>query len=337
VFSFENRGEWGGFLKTSIAVPDNSTATLSASTKASNTVLINTQGFITPPTLLEADATTGQARSVKALPARFNAANATVEQFTATSRDGTRIPYFVTRPKVLPASGAPTLLFGYGGFAVAKPPVYIAEMGKLWLENGGVYVNANIRGGGEFGPAWHQSVLKANRQGAFDDFTAVAQDLIRRGITSPDKLGIYGRSNGGVLTSVSITQHPELFDAAVIESPLVDMLRYHELPAGASWIGEYGDPRIPEEAAYIARYSAYQNIPKGKRLPEPYITTNTRDDRVHPGHARKFAARLQAEGHSALYFENTEGGHSNDSDPVMNAERWARHYVYLSRKLMDQR
>jgi prolyl oligopeptidase len=324
-----------GWISQTIPLPDNSTVTLSATSRTRDQMLVNVQGFVTPSTLFLADAKGGTPVKLKALPDRFNAANATVEQFTATSRDGTKIPYFVTRPKSIPASGAPTLLFGYGGFAVAKPPVYIAEMGKLWLENGGVYVNANIRGGGEFGPAWHQSVLKENRQGAFDDFAAVAEDLIRRGITTPDKLGIYGRSNGGVLTSVAITQRPELFDAAVIESPLVDMLRYHELPAGASWIGEYGDPRIPEQAAYIARYSAYQNLRPGRRYPEPYITTNTLDDRVHPGHARKFAARMQAMGYPALYFENTEGGHSNDSDPVMNADRWARHYVYLSRKLMD--
>jgi prolyl oligopeptidase len=334
LMSFEDRGE-RGWASAQHALPDNSTVTLSATSRSRDDMLVTVQGFVTPSTLFLANAKGGQPAQLKALPARFDASRAFVEQFTATSRDGTVIPYFVTRPRQMPAGGAATLLFGYGGFAVAKPPVYIAEMGKLWLENGGVYVNANIRGGGEFGPAWHQSVLKENRQKAFDDFHAVAEDLIRRGITTPDKLGIYGRSNGGVLTSVAITQRPELFDAAVIESPLVDMLRYHELPAGASWIGEYGDPRVPEEAAWIARYSAYQNLKPGVRYPEPYITTNTLDDRVHPGHARKFAARMQAMGYPALYFENTEGGHSNDSDPVMNAERWARHYVYLSRKLMD--
>jgi prolyl oligopeptidase len=333
LFSF--RPAPNGWTQTAIPVPDNSTVTLSATSKTKDQMLVTVQGFATPSTLLLADAKGGQPVRLKALPDRFDASKVVVEQFTATSRDGTKIPYFVTRPRQMPAGGAATILFGYGGFAVAKPPVYIPEMGKLWLENGGVFVNANIRGGGEFGPNWHQSVLKEKRQGAFDDFVAVGEDLIRRGITTPDKLGIYGRSNGGVLTSVSITQRPELFDAAVIESPLVDMLRYHELPAGASWIGEYGDPRIPEEAAYIARYSAYQNLKPGVRYPEPYITTNTRDDRVHPGHARKFAARMQAMGYPALYYENTEGGHSNDSDPVMNAERWARHYTYLARRLMD--
>jgi prolyl oligopeptidase len=229
----------------------------------------------------------------------------------------------------------PTAMFGYGGFQIAFPPAYKPEMGKLWLENGGAFVIANIRGGGEFGPAWHQSVLREKRQLAFDDFAAVARDLEARGITSPRRLGIYGRSNGGVLTSVTLTQHPELIHAAVIESPLVDMLRYWELPAGASWIGEYGDPRIPEEAAWIARYSGYQNLRPDQPYPRVYITTNTRDDRVHPGHARKFAARLGDMGYDRLYYEETAGGHSNDADPVANARRWARHYVYLAQQLMD--
>ena len=226
-----------------------------------------------------------------------------VEQFEATSTDGTKIPYFVTRPKNLAMDGTgPTILFGYGGFQASFPPAYKPEMGKLWLENGGVFVQANIRGGGEFGPGWHQAALRENRQRAFDDFAAVARDLEQRRITSPRHLGIYGRSNGGVLTSVSITQHPELFNAAVIESPLIDMLRYQELPAGASWMGEYGDPRIPGDAEFIARYSAYQQLRPEVKYPRVYITTNTRDDRVHPGHARKFAARLGDQGHDHLYF-----------------------------------
>jgi prolyl oligopeptidase len=259
-----------------------------------------------------------------------------VEQFEATSTDGTKIPYFVTRPKDLAMDGTgPTILFGYGGFQASFPPAYKPEMGKLWLENGGVFVQANIRGGGEFGPGWHQAALRENRQRAFDDFAAVARDLEQRKITSPRHLGIYGRSNGGVLTSVSITQHPELFNAAVIESPLIDMLRYQDLPAGASWIGEYGDPRIPGDAEFIARYSAYQQLRPEVKYPRVYITTNTRDDRVHPGHARKFAARLGDQGHDHLYLEDTAGGHSNDADPVANARRWARHYVYLAQQLMD--
>lgn len=326
----------GGWAATRIATPENITVGLGDSSKESGRFFYSVEGFLTPPTLNLASVDGGFPRVLRESPARFDASTHVVEQFQTASSDGTMIPYFVVRPRNLPMNGqGPTLLFGYGGFQVSKPPAYIPEMGKLWLENGGVFVNANIRGGSEFGPTWHQSVLKENRQKNFDDFTAIARDLIRRGITSPEHLGIYGRSNGGVLTSVSITQHPELFNAAVIESPLIDMLRYHELPAGASWIGEYGDPRIPEEAAYIARYSGYQNLRPGVDYPRVYITTNTRDDRVHPGHARKFAARLTDLGVDHLYYEETAGGHSNDADPVANARRWARHYVYLAQQLMD--
>lgn len=326
-------GEWSA---TEIPVAANSTVNLGSSSKETGRFFYSVEGFLTPSTLSLADTRAGTAETIRQAPARFDASTHVVEQFEATSSDGTKIPYFVTRPRDLPMDGSgPTILFGYGGFQVSFPPAYKPEMGKLWLENGGVFVQANIRGGGEFGPNWHQSVLRENRQLAFDDFAAVAQDLINRGITSPRRLGIYGRSNGGVLTSVSITQHPELFNAAVIESPLIDMLRYHELPAGASWIGEYGDPRVPGDAEFIARYSAYQQLRPGAEYPRVYITTNTRDDRVHPGHARKFAARLGEMGYDHLYYEETSGGHSNDADPVANARRWARHYVYLSQQLMD--
>ena len=322
--------------QSAMPIPDNVAVHLGDRSRSSGRIFYSVDGFLTPSTLSLADTRAGTTAVLRAAPARFDASTHVVEQFEATSSDGTKIPYFVVRPKDLVMDGhAPTIIYGYGGFQVSKPPIYIPEMGKLWLENGGVYVNANIRGGGEFGPAWHQSVLKENRQLAFDDYAAVARDLQTRGITSPRRTGIYGRSNGGVLTSVAVTQHPELINAAVIESPLVDMLRYHELPAGASWIGEYGDPRIPEEAAYIARYSAYQQLRPDAEYPRVYITTNTRDDRVHPGHARKFAARLGEQGHDHLYYEETSGGHSNDADPVANARRWARHYVYLAQQLMD--
>jgi prolyl oligopeptidase len=321
---------------TRLEVPQNSAVGLGDSSKASGRIFVSTQGFLTPPSLGVLDVAAGAQTPLRAAPPKFDASTHVVEQLEATSSDGTKIPYFVVMPRGLRRDGsAPTILFGYGGFQVSFPPAYKPEMGKLWLENGGVFVQANIRGGGEFGPAWHQAALKENRQLAFDDFAAVAQDLIARGITSPRRLGIYGRSNGGVLTSVSITQRPDLFNAAVIESPLIDMLRYHLLPAGASWIGEYGDPRIPEEAEYIAWYSAYQRLRPDADYPRVYITTNTRDDRVHPGHSRKFAARLAAQGHDHLYFEDTAGGHSNDADPVANARRWARHYVYLAQQLMD--
>ncbi|WP_439476534.1 prolyl oligopeptidase family serine peptidase [Brevundimonas sp.] len=345
---FADRGEWG-WAERQVDVPDNSAVALGDRSRSRGALFVSSQNFLTPTALglLDVDFEVDRRQpdvapspnaivQVRSAPAKFDASTHVTEQFEARSSDGTMIPYFVTRPRDLVMDGsAPTILFGYGGFQVSFPPAYKPEMGKLWLENGGVFVQANIRGGGEFGPQWHQSVLNENRQLAFDDFAAVAADLHRRGISSPRRTGIYGRSNGGVLTSVTMTQHPELIHAAVIESPLIDMLRYHELPAGASWIGEYGDPRIPEEAAWIARYSAYQQLRPGADYPRAYITTNTRDDRVHPGHARKFAARLTDMGYDHLYYEETSGGHSNDADPVANARRWARHYVYLAQQLMD--
>ena len=346
---FTNRGEFG-WPETIITVPDNSTVALVDAGRSSNQIYYSVEGFLTPTTLMTADAASGepqrradQSRTldigqvVASMPARFDASGAVVEQFEVASSDGTMIPYFLVRPRDMPTDGSTgTILYGYGGFQISKPADYIPEMGALWLENGGAFVIANIRGGGEFGPAWHQAALRENRQRAFDDFYAVAEDLIRRGVTSPEHLGIYGRSNGGVLTSVAVTQRPDLFNAAVIESPLIDMLRYHEMPAGASWIGEYGDPRVPADAAFIAAYSGYQNARPGvEGFPRVYITTNTHDDRVHPGHARKFAARLEEYGYDPIYFEDTAGGHSYDADPAANARRWARHYVYLSQQLMD--
>lgn len=327
------RGRWTG---ERLDLPRDATFQVVSASETDDVLMISAEGFLDPPSLWRVDAATGETARIAALPARFRPDGARVEQFWATSSDGARIPYFVVSPEGARRDGStPTLMYGYGGFEIAKPPVYLPEMGKLWLERGGAYVIANIRGGGEFGPAWHQSVMREKRQLAFDDFAAVARDLTARGLTSPRRLGIYGRSNGGVLTTVSMTQHPELWNAVVVESPLVDMLRYHKLSAGASWVGEYGDPDAPADAAFIARYSGYQNLRPGVAYPEAYITTNTRDDRVHPGHARKFAARLEALGVPYLYYEQTLGGHSNDSDPELNARRWARHYVYLARRLMD--
>ncbi len=330
---YNDNTDFGGWTPTELPVPENAAVHLGSSSRSKQQLFFTYEGFLTPSTLALADVAAAKADVIRAAPARFDASTHIVEQHEATSKDGTKIPYFVVRPKGAPNPATPTMMFGYGGFQVSFPPVYKPELGKLWLERGGAYVIANIRGGGEFGPAWHQAALKDNRQRAFDDFAAVAADLAARKITSAEHLGIYGRSNGGVLTTVSLTQRPELLGAVVIESPLTDMLRYHELPPGASWMGEYGDPRIPEQAAWIAAYSGYQNLQPGRDYPVPYITTNTRDDRVHPGHARKFAARMQSLGYQALYFENTDGGHSNDSDPLLNAERWARHYVYLAQQL----
>ncbi|HEX5377118.1 MAG TPA: prolyl oligopeptidase family serine peptidase [Phenylobacterium sp.] len=327
------RGRWAA---ERLNLPKDATFQIRSTGSQDDGLFVSAEGFLDPTSLWFVDAATGQSAQVKTLPPRFDASGDVVEQYWATSSDGARIPYFVVRPKAAKLDGStPTIMYGYGGFEVAKPPIYLPEMGKIWLERGGAYVIANIRGGGEFGPAWHDAVLREKRQLSFDDFAAVARDMTARGLTSPRRLGIYGRSNGGVLTTVSMTQHPELWNAVVVESPLVDMLRYHKLSAGASWVGEYGDPDVPADAAFIASYSAYQNLKPGVSYPEAYITTNTRDDRVHPGHARKFAARLEAMGVPYLYYEQTFGGHANDADPELNARRWARHYVYLAQKLID--
>jgi prolyl oligopeptidase len=332
VYGFEG-GRW---TARRLPLPKDSNVTVADASDAADQLFLDVEGFLDPTALWLADTASGEAAKIKQLPARFDGSKDTVAQYWATSTDGTKIPYFVVMPKAAKLDGStPTIMYGYGGFELSKPPIYLPEMGRIWLQRGGAYVIANIRGGGEFGPRWHDAVLREKRQLDFDDFAAVARDLTRRGITSPRRLGIYGRSNGGVLMSVSMTQHPELWNAVVVESPLVDMLRYNHLSAGASWVGEYGDPDVPADRAFIAKYSAYQNLKAGVKYPEPYITTNTRDDRVHPGHARKLAAKMEAMGLPYLYYEQTFGGHANDADPELNARRWARHYTYLAEKLMD--
>ncbi|HEX3886505.1 MAG TPA: prolyl oligopeptidase family serine peptidase [Phenylobacterium sp.] len=325
----------GVWLPRRLKLPANANINLVSASEDDNQLFFTAEGFLDPTSLWLADAD-GAVAKVKQLPAQFDASKDVVDQHFATSTDGTKIPYFLVHRKDMKLDGStPTQMFGYGGFELSEPPAYIPQMGKLWLERGGAYVIANIRGGGEFGPAWHEAALREHRQRAFDDFASVARDMIARKITSPRHLGIYARSNGGILTTVSMTQHPELFNAIVIESPLIDMLRYNHLSAGASWMAEYGNPDIPADREFIAKYSAYQNLKPGVKYPEPYITTNTRDDRVHPGHPRKFAAMMESMGLPYLYYEQTFGGHANDADPELNARRWARHYVYLSQKLMD--
>jgi prolyl oligopeptidase len=314
----------------------NGSVSLGSTADEGDQLFYSVEGFTTPTQLKLADAASGAAETVKALPAQFEGGNLEVEQKVARSKDGTEVPYFLIHPKGHKHDGSnPTLLHAYGGFNLSKLPVYDPVIGKLWLEKGGSYAVANIRGGGEFGPGWHDAALKANRQRAFDDYYAVAEDMIAKKITSPRHLGAYGRSNGGLLMGVAMTQRPDLWNAVVVESPLLDMIRYTVLPAGASWIGEYGDPAIPAERAWIEAYSPYQNLKPGVKYPLAYITTSTKDDRVHPGHARKFAARLDDLKVDHLYFENTDGGHANGADPKANARRWALHYTYLSRQLMD--
>jgi len=273
-----------------------------------------------------------QPHAIKSLPARFDASGLATEQFEATSKDGTKIPYFVTRPKKLNGP-APTVLYGYGGFEVSLTPGYSANFGRQWLTHGGIYVVANIRGGGEFGPAWHEAAVKKNRQRAYDDFAAVAQDLIKRGLTTPKQLGIMGGSNGGLLVSAVMVQHPELFGAVVCQVPLVDMIAYMHIGAGASWEGEYGDPAKPDERAYLLTYSPYQNVKKGVKYPPVFFVTATSDDRVTPVHARKMAARMEEQGHEVLFYENTDGGHSAAADHKQSAEMWGLSFVYLAEKL----
>jgi prolyl oligopeptidase len=290
----------------------------------------------TTPTTLYADAGDGHPQSIKSLPARFDASNLVTEQFFATSKDGTRVPYFVTRPRDL-AGPAPTVLYGYGGFEVSETPSYSANFGMLWLSRGRVFVVANIRGGGEYGPAWHQAALLQNRQKAYDDFQAVAQDIVRRGITTAKQLGIMGGSNGGLLVSANMVERPELFGAVVCQVPLIDMIRYTQIGAGASWEAEYGDPARPADRAWILKYSPYQNVSKDRTYPPVFFVTATSDDRVTPVHARKMAARMEAQGHDVLFYENTDGGHAAAADHKQAAEMWALSFVYLKQKLVTPR
>ena len=325
-----------GWTSQKLALPANSTIGLGSTSQKDDRLFVSVTGYLTPSTYWLADAASLKLQQVKASPARFDASTHVVEQFEATSRDGVKIPYFVVRPNGVKYDGsAPTLLYAYGGFQVSMTPAYSGVMGKLWLERGGTYVVANIRGGGEFGPAWHDAALKANRQKAYDDFFAVSQDLIDRKITSPRRLGIMGGSNGGLLMGVALTQRPELYNAIVVQVPLFDMIRYSQIGAGASWVGEYGDPAIPSERAVIAEYDPYSNLKAGRKYPEVFIETSTKDDRVHPAHARKAAARLEELGYPVLYYENIDGGHAASANLAETARRQALEYVYLSKKLMD--
>jgi prolyl oligopeptidase len=334
--AFAYRHEAGQWHPAPLALPEDGSIALVSTSERDERALVDAAGFLVPNTLFLADLATGDAAPLKASPMRFDATPFTVEQFAAASPDGTAVPYFVIRPKTLALDGtAPTLLYGYGGFQVSLTPAYVPVAGRLWLQRGGVYIVANIRGGGEFGPAWHEAALQRQRQRAFDDFIAVAEDLIGRGITSRRRLGIMGGSNGGLLMGAMLVQRPELFRAVVIQVPLLDMLRYHKLLAGASWMAEYGDPDKPEEAEFLRRLSPYHNLRPGVAYPEPLFVTSTKDDRVHPGHARKMAAKMAAMGLKFLYYENTEGGHSAAATLQERARRQALEFTYLSQKLMD--
>jgi prolyl oligopeptidase len=288
LYKYTFNGTWA---KERINAPEFGNISLGSSDDESDDYFFYFTNFLEPSTLYKADAKTGKYDKVKSLPAFFPTDKYQVQQFEATSKDGTKIPYFVVGLKTMKLDGSnPTLLYAYGGFEVPMLPSYNATTGTAWLEKGGVYVLANIRGGGEFGPKWHQAGLKANRQRVYDDFHAVAESLIDKKITVSNKLGIFGGSNGGLLVGVAYTQRPDLYNAVVCAVPLLDMKRYNKLLAGASWMAEYGNPDIPEEWEFIKTYSPYQNVKKGMDYPEVFFTTSTRDDRVHPGHARKMVA-----------------------------------------------
>jgi len=323
-----------GWHRAEVEVPPLGTVSVVATDDRSDTFFFTYTGLLTPTSLYQADAASGKSEQVRSEPAWFDPAGMTVQQHEAVSADGERIPYFVVMPPGFEADGKnPTLIFAYGGFEVPYLPSYSAITGSAWLERGGVYVLANIRGGGEFGPRWHQAALKENRQRAFDDLIAVAEDLVERKITSPEHLGIRGGSNGGLLVGAVMVQRPDLFNAVVCQVPLLDMKRYHLLLAGASWMAEYGNPDDPEEWAYISKYSPYQNVAKDAEYPVAFFATSTRDDRVHPGHARKMVAKMLDQGHEVLYYENIEGGHGGAANLEQSAYLNALVFTYLLERL----
>ncbi|MEZ5681906.1 MAG: prolyl oligopeptidase family serine peptidase [Erythrobacter sp.] len=326
----------GKWTEHSVELPENATIGIAASSDERDEVMFTVTDFLNPTRLFYLDGSTGSMEVLKTSPSYFDATGMEVEQFEATSKDGTKIPYFVVKPQGMELDGTnPTLLTGYGGFQVPRLPGYLGSTGKLWLERGGVYILGNMRGGGEFGPMWHQTAIRENKQRTWDDFIAIAEDAIARNITSADHLGIQGGSQGGLLVGTAFTQRPDLFDAAIVQIPLFDMLRYHLIGRGASWIGEYGDPRIPEQRGWIEGYSPYQKIVAGVDYPTPFLWASTADDRTHPAHARKGAAKLKALGQPYYYYEETTGGHSGGVDNEQRAQLQALQYVYLLQQLED--
>ncbi|MBF8269123.1 MAG: prolyl oligopeptidase [Gammaproteobacteria bacterium] len=300
----------------------------------SDDYFLTASGFLTPASLLLGTIGNPELATLKILPAFFNTEGLAVTQHEAVSRDGTVVPYFqVSRSKLELDGSNPTLLYGYGGFEISMRATYSAGIGVGWLEHGGVYVLANIRGGGEFGPDWHNAARREHRQRAYDDFIAVAEHLVERGITSSEHLGSWGRSNGGLLMGVMLTQRPDLFGAVACGSPLLDMKRYNRLLAGASWMDEYGNPDVAADWEFISRYSPYQNIDPDAHYPRTLFTTSTRDDRVHPGHARKMFARMIEHGQESLYYENIEGGHGAAANYKQAAYMDTLVYMFLWREL----
>ncbi|MFK7735937.1 MAG: prolyl oligopeptidase family protein [Pirellulaceae bacterium] len=302
----------------------------------SNAYWMTSSDYLTPTTLYYGEIGS-EPEQLKQLTPLYDSEGLQVTQHFATSKDGTRVPYFMVGDKDIELDGSnPTLLYGYGGFEISLTPGYSATVGSTWTSKGGVYVVANIRGGGEYGPRWHQAALKENRLRAYEDFAAVGEDLIRRGVTSSEKLGIQGGSNGGLLVGNMVAIYPELFEAAVCQVPLLDMKRYHLLLAGASWMAEYGDPDSPGEWSFIQKYSPYQNISEETKYPAVLFTTSTRDDRVHPGHARKMMALMKSQGHDVTYYENIEGGHGGAANNKQRAYMQALAYSFLKERLFGE-
>lgn len=335
VLQFNYEGD--KWVSKPVPLPDKATLGIAASSDETDQIMYTVTGFLEPTTLYYTDGSAAPA-VLKTSPAYFAPEGMEVEQHEATSKDGTKIPYFIVKPKGMKLDGtAATLLTGYGGFQVPRLPGYLGTTGKLWVEKGGAYVLANLRGGGEFGPNWHQTAIRENKQRTWDDFIAVGEDLVKRGFTSPQHLGIQGGSQGGLLVGTAFTQRPDLFGAAIVQIPLFDMLRYHLIGRGASWIGEYGDPRIPEQRKWIEGYSPYQKIVAGVNYPAPFLWASTADDRTHPAHARKAAAKLKELGQPYYYFEDTTGGHSGGVDNDQRAKLQALQFIYLMERLMEER
>ncbi|WP_265440491.1 prolyl oligopeptidase family serine peptidase [Bradyrhizobium sp. SEMIA] len=335
--AFVYKYDHGAWSATPIPLPEQTGVSLSVTYDEADRVKFTVSSYLGPTSVWYFDAQSKRLEELKKAPSASDASNHVVEQLEATSPDGTSIPYFLVRPKNAKFDGAiPTLLHGYGGFQIPLLPSDLGPGARLWLEQGNAYVVANLRGGGEFGPQWHQAAQGAMKQTTWDDFIAVAEDLIRRKITSPRRLGVIGGSQGGLLVGAAITQRPELFNAAIIEVPLLDMLGYTKLGAGAYWIGEYGDPAIAEQRAWIEHYSPYQKLVAGKTYPGPLILTSTKDDRVHPAHGRKAAAKLAALGQAYLYYENIDGGHSAAANLREHARQLALEYTYASRRLCSE-
>ncbi len=333
VLEFNHDGS--AWVSREVPLPDNATIGIAASSNETDQIMYTVSDFLNPTTLYYTDGSADPA-VLKTSPAYFDPAGMEVEQHEATSADGTKIPYFIVKPAGMEMNGETAVLMtGYGGFQIPRLPGYLGSTGKMWMERGGAYVLANLRGGGEFGPGWHQTAIRENKQRTWDDFIAVGQDLVDRGFTSPEHLGIQGGSQGGLLVGTAFTQRPDLFGAAIVQIPLFDMLRYHLIGRGASWIGEYGDPRIPEQRAWIEGYSPYQKIVEGVDYPTPFLWASTADDRTHPAHARKGAARLKELGQPYYYYEDMTGGHSGGVDNEQRAKLQALQYIYLMQQLMD--